>query len=711
MQRSDTTILTSLLRTALLATLLATAGPARAQTGPDFDTVAWAPIACASGDAAGDEHPASVDLVGDAAYPAAYAAHDASFLYFRYRVDGNPSGPGGFDSYTWAALMQVPSGNPFQYQYELSLFGGNDAVEAWANTQAQNIDFSPLFHDDAEQQVFSQGYTVLTPENDTPLARSLVASDGSAFGGNGDYFVDFAFPISALVVSGIVSGAADLDGALYFPVTSTNPNNYNKGHLDCTFSPTTDLSVAKSVTPTIVPAGATTPLAYTIAVKNDGAAVARGVVIEDPQLPAYLSSAMVSVSSDDPSVTWTVVDTMPLEVRVPNLPAGKTVSVQLAADASPTCGSNGFTNVADAFATNAAETSGSADLDVNFAAGGCAACATDADCDDSNACTSDACVAGACSSTATANCTPCAVDVQCDDGNGCTTDTCTAGVCGSSAPDPTCTPCSVDGDCNDGDACTSDVCSAGACSAAAIPGCGACATDADCDDQDACTTDACTAGTCGHAAIQDCGPTVEDCHDGVDNDGNGATDCADDACADDPGCQSGGGEVCGDCLDNDGDGLVDYEDPDCCAAPMPLQVRRLTLKATAKKRVGTRIRLKAGFSDYTPAGFDPMTGDTTVQISDPSGIVFCQKMPAATWTHRRPTVFRFKDKTGAVAGGLRKSRFKMKNSGAIKFRTAGKQVAVRATGGKNLKVTIGVGGQCSQAMTELRTKKNYVVLP
>jgi hypothetical protein len=358
--------------------------------------------------------------------------------------------------------------------------------------------------------------------------------------------------------------------------------------------------------------------------------------------------------------------------------------------------------------------SGSADLAINLAAGGCAPCATDADCDDSNACTTDACVAGACNSTAAANCTPCAVDANCNDGNGCTTDTCTAGVCGSSAPDPSCTPCSVEADCNDGDACTADACTAGACTASPIPGCGACATDADCNDQDACTTDACVAGTCDHTAIPDCNPsTVEDCHDGIDNDGNGAVDCADAACANDPGCQNGGGkEICGDCIDNDGDGLVDFDDPDCCAAPMPLDVRRLKLKATAKKRTGTRIRLKAGFSDYTPAGFDPMAGNTTVQISDPSGLVFCQTMPSAAWTHRRPTVFRFKDKTGAIAGGLRKSRFKMKKSGAIKFRTAGKQVAIRPTSGQNLTVTIGVGGQCSQATTSITSRKsNSVVLP
>jgi hypothetical protein len=64
--------------------------------------------------------------------------------------------------------------------------------------------------------------------------------------------------------------------------------------------------------------------------------------------------------------------------------------------------------------------------------------------------------------------------------------------------------------------------------------------------------------------------TENDCADGVDNDGNGLTDCADPSC-NGVSCGSGcacadGGKTevaCHDRADNDGDGLVDCADPDC----------------------------------------------------------------------------------------------------------------------------------------------------
>ncbi len=53
---------------------------------------------------------------------------------------------------------------------------------------------------------------------------------------------------------------------------------------------------------------------------------------------------------------------------------------------------------------------------------------------------------------------------------------------------------------------------------------------------------------------------IEDCKNGIDDDGNGAVDCNDSDCALLPGCAH---EVCGNNIDDDYDGKYDCADPDC----------------------------------------------------------------------------------------------------------------------------------------------------
>src|SRR5262249_57350697 len=110
-----------------------------------------------------------------------------------------------------------------------------------------------------------------------------------------------------------------------------------------------------------------------------------------------------------------------------------------------------------------------------------------------------------------------------------------------------------------------------------IEGCRLCPTAADCNDSDACPTEVCAAGVCESQPIEGCG--VELCANGVDDDADGAPDCFDSDCANDPACAV---EICGDCQDNDGDGLVDYEDPDCCDATDALTLRRMTVRMPHK---------------------------------------------------------------------------------------------------------------------------------
>jgi len=348
---------------------------------PDFDSVSWIDLGCTIGDPPDDITPRSVDLVGDPSYPPAYIGVDSNYLYFRYRVNKDPSGVDGFDQNAWVALLQVPSGNPFQYQYNLALNGktddddfgntGNnarDTIQISQNTAPENFDFNPIFNDPTEVRIFSQRYDFASGAtvNTTPLARSLATGDGSNFSGNGDFFVEFAFPISVMIAKGVITSASDLDDSLFLPATSANANNYNKDLLSCpSFLPQTTLDLQKSADHSTLPVNSTTPLTYTLVVTNTGTHVARGVVIQDPALPSYMTNVVVTVTSNDLSVTWTVVSTNPLEVRVDTLPIGSSVTVEITADATPTCNSADFTNTASVFATNAPEVDASATVTID----------------------------------------------------------------------------------------------------------------------------------------------------------------------------------------------------------------------------------------------------------------------------------------------------------------------------------------------------------
>jgi len=57
------------------------------------------------------------------------------------------------------------------------------------------------------------------------------------------------------------------------------------------------------------------------------------------------------------------------------------------------------------------------------------------------------------------------------------------------------------------------------------------------------------------------------CSDGVDNDLDGATDCADSECVGRPECCVPVPEICNDMVDQDCDGLVDCADPNCAPSP------------------------------------------------------------------------------------------------------------------------------------------------
>ena len=341
------------------------------------------------GDPADDQSPDIIDIVGDHtggnSFWSAATFHDASntgYLYFALRLNEDPrKNNGTFAEQAWVALLQVPSGSDFQYQWLLNLSGNQEEVQIWENTTASDIDFVPLFNDPAEgvanNPSCNQGgndpnwcgdWTAgaglgPTAPNDPynmngALARVETAS--SSIDGSQDYLLFWAAPIAQMITLGIISDHSDLNATLFYLATSSNDNNYNKDHLNCPFGPSQSvLDITKNAAPTTIQQGTTNTVTFSINVTNTSSTVAaEGVVIEDHDFGSCFDFDATDVTVTclaGNGCTNAVVQTAAtpdLVVQVDKLEAAGSVSISVATDVT-TCGV-GHVNNADAFATNAA---------------------------------------------------------------------------------------------------------------------------------------------------------------------------------------------------------------------------------------------------------------------------------------------------------------------------------------------------------------------
>jgi len=170
---------------------------ARAQVAFPPDS-SFTPLYCGKapmGDGVADQAGAvdERDVVGGAAAPAGLRASDQTNLYLRIRVEGDPAPGGTFRASTWGMLFDTDNDRS-GYEVMIAADGiGNAAgsVSLYRNT------------------VTTQRADPRDP-SDLPSAVTLpfamngrVVPVGSGFGGDGDFFVDFAVPWSELTRVGL----------------------------------------------------------------------------------------------------------------------------------------------------------------------------------------------------------------------------------------------------------------------------------------------------------------------------------------------------------------------------------------------------------------------------------------------------------------------------------------------------------------------------
>lgn len=167
---------------------------AEAQTFPQES--AWAPLPCGAvvmTDRHRDQSGAQDerDIVGDLNNPAGYHFSDTSFLYLRMRLDRDPMPNKKLRPFAWGIGVSVDQ-DKSTYEVLMMVNGNLSAVEVYENTATTRPD-SP--EDPADQPPVAS-YPIATH------GRALVAP-GSSYGGDEDYFLDFAVPWSALAPLGL----------------------------------------------------------------------------------------------------------------------------------------------------------------------------------------------------------------------------------------------------------------------------------------------------------------------------------------------------------------------------------------------------------------------------------------------------------------------------------------------------------------------------
>lgn len=204
----------------MLALCLA-AAPARAAFPPDQE---FLPLVCDRapvGDAFQDTPGffGERDIVGNATTPAALRAADDQNLYLRIRLDADAAPGGTLTTSTWGWEFDL-DGDLTNYEVLVLVDGmaAGGQVNVFANT-AITVTNSPTDPADAPP---AASFTFAAN------ARSVPVFDGSQFGGNGDFFLDFQVPWSALVPLGL-----DRDTATVAWVASSDLRDALDGDFAC----------------------------------------------------------------------------------------------------------------------------------------------------------------------------------------------------------------------------------------------------------------------------------------------------------------------------------------------------------------------------------------------------------------------------------------------------------------------------------------------
>jgi len=148
---------------------------------------------------AGTDDNGSRNIVGTTEYPAAFIYNDGTYLYFRLRLDSDPSAPqptpgDELDSFGWGVEINIDS-ELGTYEWLVMVEGiGDEYVELQQNTYTDPNNYND-FGELSEVTVSS--YPVVLGSN----VRIIYTTPNVGKKGPGDYFIDWKIPLSDLTSS------------------------------------------------------------------------------------------------------------------------------------------------------------------------------------------------------------------------------------------------------------------------------------------------------------------------------------------------------------------------------------------------------------------------------------------------------------------------------------------------------------------------------
>ncbi|MFC4303031.1 carboxypeptidase regulatory-like domain-containing protein [Cohnella boryungensis] len=285
-----------------------------------------------------DVSPSETDIVGTAAFPAAYYAYDGTNVYFRLRLNSDPRSRSVFKNFAWGVLFDT-DGDASTYEWELVVNGLDNTVDLIRNTSK----IPDSLKDQAEGTDGKGTPNLSLTICNFDIARAGETGDGSAIGSSPNYFLDWFIPAATLFqLLGIQASSALR--LLFF--TATNNNNFNKDFtgagqtLSTAFSdPLTidggdcraKLSVTQSLgdAAPVVIAGVQTTLRGTFNVANAGRSGASTLFVNAPFSFDKLISFTITQTTTGNAAFNLLTQT--LTWNIGNLDAGAAASLQFQA--------------------------------------------------------------------------------------------------------------------------------------------------------------------------------------------------------------------------------------------------------------------------------------------------------------------------------------------------------------------------------------------